>query len=72
MSLVTVKVNGEVFIVDAPNRSTAKAFGRRQIKVEVSEATALEVTEHLRAGKDIPQLEVGFMNQTPETETDDN
>lgn len=70
MSLVNVKVNGESFIVDAPNKSTAKAYGRRQIKVEVTEATASEVTDFIKAGKDIVKLEVGLATVETETETD--
>lgn len=35
--LLKVKVNGEEFIVDAPNKATAKSFGKKQLKVEVAE-----------------------------------
>lgn len=35
--LLKVKVNGEQFIVDAPNKATAKSFGKKQLKVEVEE-----------------------------------
>lgn len=70
MSLVNVKVNGESFIVDAPNKSTAKAYGRRQIKVEVLEATAKEVTDFVLSGKEIVKLEVGLPNAEAETETE--
>jgi len=35
--LLKVTVNGQVFHVDAPNKGTAKAFGKKQLKVEVEE-----------------------------------
>lgn len=35
--LLKVTVNGQEFFVDAPNKGTAKAFGKKQLKVEVTE-----------------------------------
>ncbi len=35
--LLKVTVNGQVFHVDAPNKGTAKSFGKKQLKVEVEE-----------------------------------
>lgn len=40
MSLLKVTVNGETFVVDAPSKGTAKAFGKKQLKVEVEELTS--------------------------------
>lgn len=50
MALLTVNVNGKKFVVDAGNKGTAKAFGRKQIEVEVSDASAQDVTDFLSAG----------------------
>lgn len=58
MSLLTVKVGGLTFVVDAPNKGTAKAFGRKQIEVEVADATADDITAHLAAGHNIEKLVV--------------
>lgn len=35
MALQKVLVNGQTFIVDAPTKAIAKAFGKTQVKVEV-------------------------------------
>jgi hypothetical protein len=35
--LLKVTVNGEQFIVDAPNKAIARSYGKKQLKVEVTE-----------------------------------
>lgn len=57
MALLTVTVNGSKFVVDASNKGTAKAFGRKQIEVDVAEATADDVTNFLASGGKIEKLE---------------
>lgn len=41
--LLKVTVNGQVFHVDAPNKATAKAFGKKQLNVEVAELGAADL-----------------------------
>lgn len=41
--LLKVTVNGQVFHVDAPNKGTAKAFGKKQLKVEVEELSLADL-----------------------------
>lgn len=59
MPLMTVNVNGKKFVVDAPNRNVAKAFGRRQIEVKVEDATAADVASYYAAGNIIEVLTAG-------------
>lgn len=35
--LLKVSVNGQNHFVDAPNKATAKAYGKKQLNVEVTE-----------------------------------
>lgn len=57
MALMTVKVGDRKFVIDADNKGTAKAFGRKQIEVEVTDATAADVTEFVTAGNAIVRVE---------------
>jgi hypothetical protein len=41
--LLKVTVNGQEFFVDAPNKGTAKAFGKKQLKVEVTELSLADL-----------------------------
>lgn len=42
--LLKVTVNGQVFHVDAPNKATAKSFGKKQLKVEVEELSLADLS----------------------------
>lgn len=57
MALLNVKVGGKNIIVEAANKGTAKAYGRKQIEVTVTEATGAEVAEFVTAGNEIVKLE---------------
>lgn len=57
MALLTVKVGDRKFVIDADNKGTAKAFGRKQIEVEVTDATAAEVSEFVLGGNTIQRVE---------------
>lgn len=41
--LLKVTVNGQVFHVDAPNKATAKSFGKKQLNVEVTELSLADL-----------------------------
>lgn len=53
MSILTVNVNGNKFIIDCANKGTAKAWGRNKLEVEVTEATGAEITDFLTNGGEI-------------------
>lgn len=74
MALQKVLVNGQAFIVDAPSKAIAKAFGKTQVKVEVVSVETMDLI-----GLDlesIPKLEAkakaapaeGEAGQTPAAE----
>lgn len=41
--LLKVTVNGQDFFVDAPNKGSAKAYGKKQLKVEVTELSLADL-----------------------------
>ena len=56
MPLLHVSINDKHYIVDSPDVRTAKSWAKSQVTIEVSEATAMDIREHLPAGADIPVL----------------
>ena len=57
MALMTVKAGNKTYVIDCANKGTAKAFGRSKLEVEVSEATAADVTAFLAEGNSIEKVE---------------
>ncbi len=56
MSLLSVNVAGKIFIVEAANKGTAKAWGREKLEVAVSDATADDVSNFMLEGGEIVKL----------------
>lgn len=57
MALMSVTVNGQVFVVDSHSKSAARAFGATKVEIEVTEATGAQITEFVKAGGEIVTLE---------------
>lgn len=57
MALMSVTVNGQVFVVDSHSKSAARAFGATKVEIDVAEANAAQITEFVKAGGEIVTLE---------------